>query len=56
MIQPNGSIVEITGGPAAALVAAYLWSRLWIRRFERQPVARNSLSTQLPVSPHTRAV
>jgi hypothetical protein len=56
MIQPGGSIVEITGGPAAALVAAYLWSRLWIRRFERHPVARTSLPTQLPVSPHTRPV
>ena len=56
MIQPVGSIVEITGGPAAALVAAYLWSRLWTRRFERQPVVRNSLSTQLPASPHTRTV
>jgi hypothetical protein len=56
MIQPNGSIVEVTGGPAAALVAAYLWSRLWIRRFERHPAARNTLSTQLPVSPRTSAV
>jgi hypothetical protein len=56
MIQPNGSIVEITGGPAAALVAAYLWSRLWIKRFERQPIARNRLSAQLPVSPRTRTV
>jgi hypothetical protein len=29
MIQPNGSIVEISGGSAAALVAAYLWHQLW---------------------------
>src|SRR6266851_1463883 len=29
MIQPNGSIVEITGGPAAALVAAYGWRWAW---------------------------
>jgi hypothetical protein len=29
MIQPNGSIVEITGGPAAALVAAYGWKWVW---------------------------
>ncbi len=56
MMQPGGSIVEITGGPAAALVAAYLWSRLWSSRFERQPVVCNSLSTHLAVSPHTRAV
>jgi hypothetical protein len=25
LIQPNGSLVEITAGPAAALVAAYGW-------------------------------
>jgi putative effector of murein hydrolase LrgA (UPF0299 family) len=29
LIQPNGSIVEITGGPAAALVAAYGWKWTW---------------------------
>jgi len=29
LIQPNGSIVEITGGPAAALVAAYGWKWVW---------------------------
>lgn len=29
LIQPNGSLVEITGGPAAALVAAYGWRWLW---------------------------
>jgi putative effector of murein hydrolase LrgA (UPF0299 family) len=31
LIQPNGSIVEITGGPAAALVAAYGWKWTWNR-------------------------
>ena len=29
LIQPNGSMVEITGGPAAALVAAYGWQLVW---------------------------
>jgi len=29
MIQPSGSIVEITGGSAAALVAAYGWKWAW---------------------------
>jgi hypothetical protein len=29
LIQPNGSIVEITGGPAAALVAAHGWKWAW---------------------------
>lgn len=31
LIQPNGSIVELTGGSAAALVAAYGWQWLWNR-------------------------
>jgi len=54
MIQPNGSIVEITGGSAAALVAAYLWSRLWIHRIERKSTVRNG-SIYAPVpSPITR--
>jgi hypothetical protein len=29
MIQPAGSIVEVTGGSAAALVAAYGWKWVW---------------------------
>jgi hypothetical protein len=29
LIQPNGSIVEMTGGAAAALVAAYAWKWAW---------------------------
>jgi hypothetical protein len=29
LIQPNGSIVELTGGSAAALVAAYVWKWIW---------------------------
>jgi hypothetical protein len=32
LIQPNGSLVEITGGPAAALVAAYGWRWAWQHR------------------------
>ena len=50
MIQPNGSIVEITGGPAAALVAAYLWSRLWIHRVDRAAAGRDRSSfARLPI-------
>ena len=30
LIQPNGSIVEVSGGAAAAAVAAYLWKWAWI--------------------------
>jgi len=52
MIQPNGPIMEITGGPAAVLVAAYLWSWLWTRRVGRRSAPRGgSFCTQLP--PHT---
>ncbi len=29
LIQPNGSMVEITGGPVAALIAAYGWKWAW---------------------------
>ena len=57
MIQPNGSIVEITGGPAAALVAAYGWRMLWTRRIERHPASGKNLS-YAPLAAHsnTRAV
>jgi hypothetical protein len=44
MIQPNGSIVEITGGPAAALVAAYGWRLLWIQWMKRHPASGENLS------------
>jgi hypothetical protein len=56
MIQPNGSIVEITGGPAAALVAAFLWSRLWTRRFERQAGGLRSSYAQIAAPIRTRSV
>src|SRR5207237_2039658 len=29
LIQPNGSMVELVGGAAAALVAAYPWTWVW---------------------------
>jgi hypothetical protein len=35
MIQPNGSLVEITGGPVAALIAAIGWRWLWNFRARR---------------------
>lgn len=31
LIQPNGSIVEMSGGVGAALVAAYIWRGAWLR-------------------------
>jgi hypothetical protein len=57
MIQPNGSIVEITGGSAAALVAAYGWSLFWTRRIERHPASENGPSySALAAHSNTRAV
>jgi hypothetical protein len=57
MIQPNGSIVEITGGPAAALVAAYGWKMLWTRRIERHPGSgQNPSYAPLAAHSNTRAV
>jgi hypothetical protein len=53
MIQPNGSMVEVTGGAAAALVAAYLWSRIWTGRFERRLGVRDSPYTHLTVPSRT---
>ena len=41
MIQPNGSIVEISGGAAAALVAAYGWRWLWAQWGKRRKVLRS---------------
>lgn len=37
MIQPNGSIVELSGGAAAALLAAYFWRWAWRAWTSRQP-------------------
>lgn len=53
MIQPNGSIVEISGGAAAAWIAAYLWSRLWTHRIERRLAWANRPSQSQFVSPST---
>jgi hypothetical protein len=44
MIQPNGSIVEITGGPAAALVAAYGWKWAWAQWTAHHTVSRKKHS------------
>lgn len=35
LIQPNGSVVELTGGAAAALVAAFAWKWAWERWDDR---------------------
>jgi hypothetical protein len=44
LIQPNGSIVELSGGVAAALVGAYCWRWIWDqwsrRRLHSQTFAR----------------
>ncbi len=36
LIQPNGSLVELVGGSAAALAAAYGWVWVWRSRFSRE--------------------
>ena len=41
LIQPNGSIVEITAGPAAALVAAYGWKWTWNQWVAHRASLRN---------------
>jgi hypothetical protein len=51
MIQPNGSIVEVTGGAAAAFVAAYLWRWLWIHRVGRRPLAERRPSHPVVAAP-----
>jgi len=52
MIQPNGSIVEVTGGAAAAFVAAYLWSRLWIHHVgRRRPFSERTPSQPAAIAP-----
>ena len=35
LIQPNGSLVELFSGSAAALVGAFVWNLLW-KRFDRK--------------------
>jgi hypothetical protein len=47
LIQPNGSIVELTGGAAAALVAAYGWKWAW-----KQWVANRNNSRRTYSYPH----
>jgi hypothetical protein len=47
LIQPNGSIVELTGGSAAALVAAYGWKWTW-----KQWVAHRDSSGRTYSYPH----
>jgi hypothetical protein len=55
LIQPNGSLVEITGGAAAALIAALFWRHVWRQvagQKIRQSVIRHS---QLrPAAPNSR--
>jgi hypothetical protein len=47
LIQPLGSIVELTGGSAAALVSAYGWSWAW-GRWSRRGAALGQRSRALP--------
>jgi hypothetical protein len=43
LVQPAGSVVEITGGAAAAAVAAYIWKwawELWLQRSKQRTASR----------------
>jgi hypothetical protein len=40
LIQPNGSLVELFGGSAAALVGAFAWNLAWKRFDKKRPVIR----------------
>ena len=43
LIQPNGSLVEMTGGAAAAIVSAYIWKwvwELWLNRSKHRTARR----------------
>jgi hypothetical protein len=51
MIQPNGSIVEIMGGAAAALAAALAWRWVW-QRWPKPGVKRVSrMAAPMPYAP-----
>jgi hypothetical protein len=50
MIQPNGSIVEITGGSAAALVAAFGWKWVWAQWGTRRAVFRRNRAFAQPAA------
>jgi putative effector of murein hydrolase LrgA (UPF0299 family) len=38
LIQPNGSMVELVGGPVVAWIAAQGWKWLWIAWSDRLPI------------------
>ncbi|MDP9159517.1 MAG: hypothetical protein M3O09_04725 [Acidobacteriota bacterium] len=61
LIQPNGSIVDFTGGAAAALVAAYGWKWIWNRWIAHQgrsaktlPGALRNLATKAAITNQVR--
>jgi hypothetical protein len=47
LIQPNGSIVEMTGGAVSALAAAYVWKWAWSRWPKPTPYRSLALGKQL---------
>jgi len=53
LIQPNGSVVEMAGGGAAALVAALGWRWVWKYWSVRSaPMERGTRRADRPVGPH----
>jgi hypothetical protein len=45
LIQPNGSIVELCSGSAAALVGAFVWNAIW----QRFAISNSSVPKLVPV-------
>jgi uncharacterized membrane protein len=36
LIQPNGSLVDLFSGSAAAVVGAFAWNLIWKKRFDKK--------------------
>jgi hypothetical protein len=52
LIQPNGSLVELFSGSAAALVGAFAWNLLWKKKFHKKRSVRPNWAAERNVRPH----
>jgi hypothetical protein len=48
LIQPNGSLVELCSGSAAALVGAFVWNSVWKRLVLRDSTVRKLEPMRIP--------
>jgi hypothetical protein len=51
LIQPNGSLVELFSGSAAALVGAFAWNLVW-KKFDKKRSVRPNWTAERNVRPH----